>query len=414
MKKSHVVILSVIITVVVAFASSVATLLGLGIWFYQNSGMLAAPVPADENAVSFDGDYRMLDEVARTIENTSLWPMTEEKSEEMLTYAAKGLVEGMGDTYAYLYTREEYEEMMQDSEGIYVGIGVLVQLDLERDLVEVIRVYEDTPAEEAGVEQGDYFIAVNDEDVLGMDINQVKSRIIGEEGTWVHIKFLRDNDYVEMDIQRRQVIADKLEYKMVDGDIAYISIESFEGNADDLFEKAVRELVHKQGAKGMILDLRDNPGGDKNVVLNIADILLPAGPAFITEDRNGNQLTDSTTSRELGIPLVVLINENSASASELLSGNIKDYGVGTLVGMNTYGKGTVQTFTMLSDGSVLKMTAYEYMTGKGTRVQDVGVAPDIEVEPNEILTKSYKARLTEDDNQFAVAMETVRKLIEEE
>ena len=412
MKKSHVIVLSVIITVVVAFASSVATLIGAGLYYYQDGKLFSTPGVSSGQMAEGEGyDYSLLDEVANAIEEIALKPVTAEMKEEMILDAAKGMVYGTGDAYAYLFTPEEFADMMQDSEGIYVGIGVLVQQDLENGLVEVIRVYEDTPAQEAGIKQGDYFYEIDGENVAGYDISQVKALVVGEEGTSVQIRFLRGNDYVDYTVERREVTVHRVQYQMVDGDIAYIAIDSFEGDADELFEQAVEELVKQQGAKGMILDLRSNPGGDKDIVLNIADILLPPGPAMITEDQDGNRQTDSTTSEELGIPLVVLINDTSASASELLSGNIKDYGVGTLVGVNTYGKGTVQTFQMLSDGSVLKLTTYEYLTGKGTRVQDVGVAPDIVVEPTEALENDYEARLTQEDNQYQVALQTVRELI---
>jgi carboxyl-terminal processing protease len=234
----------------------------------------------------------------------------------------------------------------------------------------------------------------------------------GDPGTEVVVTILRDSEEIDMPMIRAEIIAERAEWKMVEGNIAYIKLYEFNGNCGDLFHQAVRELVVEGGAQGMILDLRYNPGGDKGIVVDIADTFLPKGPIITLVDNKDNSVVDSSDADYLGIPLVVLVNEHSASASELLSGAIQDYeGIGVIMGETTYGKGVAQGFTRWTDGALLKLTTSKYLTPSGRCPQDVGIIPDIEVVLDEEVVNDPKLLTTEKDNQMQEAIRVVKDII---
>ena len=314
------------------------------------------------------------------------------------SYIYKGVVAGLDDAYSAYYTEDEYASLMDSTNGSYCGIGVSITQSTSTGIITVYQVFEDSPAEEAGLLEGDILYKVEDWEVTGEDLNSVVAEIKGEEGTTVNITIVREgeDDYIELTVERHTIEVETVEYEMLDDDIGYIYISSFDDVTVDQFNEALDDL-EGQGMESLIIDLRDNGGGLVSSVCSILDEILPEGLIVYTEDKYGNREEEySDAENYLDIPLVVLVNENSASASEIFAGAIKDYGIGTLVGTTTYGKGIVQNIYTLSDGTGLKITVSKYYTPNGNNIHEVGIEPDVEVE--------YDST-AEEDNQLAAAVE---------
>lgn len=303
----------------------------------------------------------------------------EETDKELLIEDAyKGMVASLGDPYSTYYSEAELNELMQESEGIYYGIGAYVSMDPKTGYAQISGVIEDTPAEEAELQQGDLIYEVDGQSAYGLELEDVVKLIKGEEGTTVHLTLVREGekDYVEKDVVRKKIESPTVNYEMFDGQLGYIQITEFDDVTTDQFAVALA-VLKEQGMKGMILDLRSNPGGNLDTVVDICEMLLPEGLIVYTEDRYGNR--DEYTcdgSREFELPMVVLVNGFSASASEILAGAIQDYGIGTLLGTTTFGKGIVQQIISLNDGSAVKLTISSYYTPKGRNIHETGIEPD--------------------------------------
>lgn len=293
-----------------------------------------------------------------------------------------GMIASLNDPYSAYYSAEELEEMEQDVEGIYFGIGAYVGIDTATSLPVISGVIEGTPAEEADLRDGDLIYMVDDTLTQGMDTTEVVSLIRGEENTSVHLTLIREgeDDYVEVDVTRRQVESPTVNHEMLDNNIAYIQITEFDQVTIDQFTEALA-VCKGSGMEGLILDLRSNPGGSLNAVCEIARKILPKGLIVYTEDKYGEreELT-CDGNNEIQVPMVVLVNDYSASASEILAGAIQDYGKGILMGTQTYGKGIVQRVIALSDGSAVKLTISHYYTPNGRNIHEVGIEPDVVVE----------------------------------
>lgn len=291
--------------------------------------------------------------------------------------AYKGMVEALGDPYSEYYSAEELNQLYQDSQGVYYGIGAYVSLDTATALAKISGVIAGTPAEEAELREEDLIYMVDGTEVYGMSLTEVVSLIKGEEGTTVCLTLIRDGEEIEKEVVRRKVESPTVNSEMLDNGIAYIQITEFDNITVDQFAEALA-VARGSGMKGLVLDLRSNPGGNLSVVVEISRMLLPEGLIVYTEDRDGNRDEYKCDgSRELEVPLVVLVNGNSASASEILAGAIKDYGIGTLFGTTTFGKGIVQRPVELSDGSAVKLTISAYYTPNGTNIHGVGIEPDV-------------------------------------
>lgn len=293
-----------------------------------------------------------------------------------------GLVSALGDPYSVYYTEEEWQQMMADTEGIYYGIGAYLQLDLATGLARINGVIANTPAEEAGLRADDIIYMVDGEMIQGLDLSEIVSRVKGEEGTTVHLTIYREgeSDYLEFDVERRKIESPTVNYEVYDNGVGYIQITEFDDVTTDQFKEALA-VIKGSGAKGLILDLRGNPGGSLPVVVDIARSILPKGLVVYTEDKYGKREEYNCDGKnELDIPLVVLINGNSASASEILAGAIKDYSKGKLIGTTTFGKGIVQRVLPLTDGTAIKLTISAYYTPKGNNIHGIGIDPDIECE----------------------------------
>jgi len=366
-------------------------------------GFLAGMLLGGGNSSGSD-EYVLLDEIAATLDKYALHP---QEDEDRIIQAAKGMVMMGDDLYAAYYTAEEYEEYYAASNGNYVGVGIYVEQNPQTGTITVIQAYTDSPAARAGIQSGDVLVEVDGEDIADIAYEEVVSRVKGEEGTQVELTVMRGQERITVTVTRAAVDADQVTWKIARGDIGYIRIYEFSGNALTRFQQALNELS-AAGCQAYIIDLRNNPGGDRDIVVPMCDMLVPKGPILHLKNRDGKSVVDYSDANYLNKPLAVLINGGSASASELMSGCIQDYEVGTLIGTTTYGKGVAQSFRRLSDGSMLKFTSEDYLTPSGRSVQDVGVTPDIELELSEDVVSELQLA-TAEDNQYQKAIELLRE-----
>lgn len=320
-----------------------------------------------------------IEELNRYVEQYYLFDYDEEDVE---TGIYKGLLAGLGDVYTGYYTPEEYASFMESSNGAYSGIGAMLQQDYTTGIITVVRAFSGSPAEEAGLKTDDILYMVKGEEVTGKDLTLVVTDLKGEEGTDVDISILRGRDILELSITRRHIEVPTVEYEMLEADIGYIAITEFDDVTDEQFMSALDDL-ESHGMKRLVIDLRNNGGGLVDVTCAILDRLLPEGLIVYTEDKYGKRLEEKSDAEHyFDGEMAVLVNGNSASASEIFAGAIKDYGVGTLIGTQTFGKGIVQSLFPLSDGSALKITVSRYYTPAGNNIHEVGITPDIILEPD--------------------------------
>ncbi len=321
----------------------------------------------------------------------------------------KGLMESLGDPYSVYYTAEELDQLMSDTQGIYYGIGAYVSIDTDMNLPRISGVIPGTPAEEADLAIDDIIYQVDGNPTEGLELDKVVSMIKGEEGTKVHLTLLRGSkrQEVNVDVERRAVEVPTVTTKTLDNNIGYLQITEFDDVTPDQFTEGMAEL-RENGMKGLIIDLRSNPGGSLAAVCDIARQLLPKGDIVYTIDREGNREDYKCDGKhQIDIPVVVLVNQYSASASEILAGAIKDYEVGQLVGTKTYGKGIVQRIFDLKDGTAVKLTVSNYYTPKGNDIHGIGIEPDVKVEFDSDAYAEDKS-----DNQLDKAVEIMNKLID--
>ncbi|MBE5955355.1 MAG: S41 family peptidase [Lachnospiraceae bacterium] len=293
----------------------------------------------------------------------------------------KGFMEQLNDPYSVYYTEEEYNELMEDDSGLYVGIGVVVSQNIYTREVLITRVFQNGPAAKAGLQRYDIILAVDGVDVADMELTDIVDMIRGAADDKVVLTVNRDGKEMDIESERGTVKAEMVEYQMLDEDSGYIVIYEFIETTYDDFVKGYTELT-EAGMENLILDLRSNPGGLLDQVYMVSDAFLPAGSVVVsTEDNRGNkEYLKAENEDTIDIPLVVLTDGYSASASEILAGVIKDYELGTLMGQTTYGKGIVQRIFPLSDGSAIKMTISKYFTPSGDYIHDKGIEPDIVLE----------------------------------
>ena len=320
-----------------------------------------------------------------------------------------GLLYGLGDPYSRYYTEEEYEEEMRDTEGTYSGIGVSITQNTQGGIL-VVTCYEGGPADLAGIRENDVITAVNGTDVTEMTPAEVSEMIRNKaDGTSVLTVYHQEADQPEeITVTLSDVELPTVSYEMLEDSIGYLRITEFSLMTPTQFEAAFKDLKEKQMEK-LIVDLRDNPGGVLSSVCDVLRQILPEGLIVYTEDKYGerNEMKcDGDT--PIDIPLAVLVNENSASASEIFAGAVKDYEIGTIVGTTTYGKGIVQSIRQLSDGSAVKLTTAKYFTPKGNDIHKVGIEPDVEVKLDaSLLNKTDISH--EEDNQLQAAIQAVSR-----
>lgn len=356
----------------------------------------------------------------------------EKDSEKMEDGIYQGLMAGLEDPYSVYYTADAYQRMIEDTEGIYPGIGAMVTQNVQSGIITIVRVFEGSPSEEAGLLPGDIIYKVEDQEVTGFDLDLlVREHIRGPENTRVAMIVLRGTEYVELEITRREIEVPTVEHEMLAGNTGYVLVSQFDVVTPEQFVKALKDL-EEQGMERLVIDLRGNPGGVLDAVVEMAAYILPEdrmnGMLVYTEDKNekGSQYfcrngkiqmssndgsgTDPRYPKEdghqLDLPIAVLINENSASASEVFAGCMKDYEWAVLVGTTTFGKGIVQHLIPLDDKTAIKLTTSHYFTPGGFDLHGKGIDPDVEIELDEEL-KTKISIAPEEDNQLQKAIEVL-------
>lgn len=315
----------------------------------------------------------------------------------------KGYIEGLGDPYSVYYDEEETKQMSESLSGEFGGVGALMSQDRETGVITVLQVYDGSPAQEAGMRDGDTLYKVEGEEVTGEDLSDVVSKVKGEKGTQVTITVLRADtgEEEELTITRDTIEAQTVSHEMKENNVGYIRITEFDTVTYEQYKEALEDLGD-QGMERLIVDLRSNPGGNLDTVCDILDLMLPEGLIVYTEDKNGEREEyTSDEENQFDKPLVVMMNSYSASASEIFAGAIQDYGLGQIVGTQSYGKGVVQSVFDLQDGTSVKLTIAEYFTPNGRSIDGEGITPDVEVE------YQYDENNPDADNQLEKAMEVV-------
>lgn len=317
-----------------------------------------------------------------------------------------GYASALGDPYTEYYDKEEAQALLENTNGEFSGIGATLTQASGDTGVTIVNVYKDSPADKAGLKAGDILYQVDDHEVAGEDLETVVSWVKGETGTEVTLKVRRDGEELTVTAVRDTIEVQTVEYEMKEDNIGYLSVSEFDKVTYDQFSEALDSL-EEQGMEGLVIDLRNNPGGNLDTVTDMLRLLLPEGTIVSIKDKDGN--TEELTcdgEHEFTKPLAVLVNQYSASASEIFSGAVQDYGTGQIVGVTTYGKGVVQQLTDLGDGTYLKLTIAEYYTPSGRSINGIGVEPDVEVE------YKYDENDPDADNQLDRAIEVVRNEME--
>ena len=332
----------------------------------------------------------------------------EEKEEDSLReglYA--GIMSGLNDPYSTYYTAEQYKELNTSNEGSYVGIGAVLQNDKDGG-AKIVQLYEGGSGEQAGLKKGDVLKAIDGEDVTEKETSDIASMIRESDKDSVTLTIQRNEETKEIKVEIRDVEIQTVSHEMLDDETGYIRISEFSEVTSNQYKKAFEDLQDK-GMKKLVVDLRDNPGGLLTAVCDVLRQILPEGLIVYTEDKNGKKEEEKCDGKnELAMPLAVLVNGGSASASEIFAGAVKDYGIGTIVGTTTYGKGVVQTIQPLSDGSAVKITIAKYFTPKGNDINKKGIAPDVEAEVSEDST-DWTELTHEEDTQLQAALKEIRQ-----
>lgn len=326
---------------------------------------------------------------------------------EMAEGIYAGLVYGLGDVYSRYYTADEYAQETASTDGAYAGIGVSIQKN-KNGGVQIAECYEGGPGADAGLQTGDVITAINDTDVTDMELSDVVSLIRENKDKTIVLTVFRENEEKsrEISVDVTDVELPSVFGEMLDKKTGYIQITQFTGVTPQQYKDMFAELKDK-GMERLVIDLRDNPGGLLTSVCDILREILPEGLIVYTEDKDGNREEETCDGKnKLNMPLAVLVNENSASASEIFAGAVQDHGVGTIVGTTTYGKGVVQELRQLSDGSAVKLTVSNYYTPNGNSINKVGIKPDVEVKLASVLLN--KDEIThEEDNQLQEALNVI-------
>ena len=340
-------------------------------------------------------------ELKKLIDKNYLHDVDEEELQEGIY---KGYISGLDDPYSVYYDEEETKSFYETTEGEYDGIGAVLSQNMDTGIITLVQIYDDSPAMKAGLQDEDILYKVDKEEVTGEDLTEVVSHIKGEKGTTVDITVLRgeENEEVTVTVTRDTIQAQTVEYRMLEDNLGYIAVSEFDSVTYDQYQQALEDLQN-QGMQGLIVDLRNNPGGNLSTVCDMLDLMLPEGLIVYTEDKDGNrQEMTSDDEHQFNLPMTVLMNENSASASEIYAGAIQDYGLGKIVGTQSYGKGVVQQIFDLKDGTCVKLTIAEYFTPNGRNINGEGITPDVEVEYEK------DENNPDADNQLEKAMEILK------
>ena len=400
----------IMLVVLTAFVTFMITAFSMYSYFNNTSLVsMFETVSSQENSENSSKSTdleKYLKRIKSTINRYYLWndQIDEEKLKEG---AIKGYVEGLGDEYTEYIPAEEMEDYTENITGNFVGIGIYMIADKDSGRVVVYYPIPESPAEKAGVKAGDQIISVDGTEYTADDFNTIADYIKGEEGTTVNLEVERNGERIKFEIKREKINTNPITIEMLENNIGYLKLPSFDEDTSKDFEEKVKEL-QSQGAQSLIIDLRNNGGGIVNEATDIADMLLDKGQTIIsTVDKdNKTEVTYSKKDPTFTMPVVVLANENSASASEILSCSLQDNGRAKIIGTKTYGKGIIQTLLSLTDGSGLKITTEEYYTPKGSTIHKVGITPDEEVKLPDTVKSIYSVTKDE-DTQLKKAIEVL-------
>ena len=378
-QKIYRVVMIVILTVVITFMVTTIVM-------YNKFNNLYASDSNTSNSTNTSNEYSLVQtlQTFKTMINQLYIGDIDEES--MLEGAIKGYVEGLGDPYTEYLTKEEMEEFTEETNSEYVGIGVYVGNDTVNNTILVVGVMKSSPAEEAGIQIGDVIEKIDGVAYTGKQLDEATKVLKAEEGTTATLTIRRDNEEKELTVVRRKITVQHVASEMLENNIAYIQIDSFDANVASSFEEQITSLINN-GATGIIIDLRNNGGGIVDEATGIADLFLDKGETIlITKSKKENNEEETKSERDpivKDIPVVILVNEATASASEILAGALKDNYGATIIGKQTYGKGVIQTLYTLTDGSGIKITTEEYYTPNHNQINEVGITPDIEVDITE-------------------------------
>ena len=381
-----------------------------------NSGYSTGSAAKDSNVVIISKDeyekYQKFSEMFTIYDTAKDYFYQEPDTDLMVEYAIRGMMAGLDDPYSFYYNPKEYKEMMDDDEGKYVGIGVMIQANMEKQICTITRVFQGGPAEEAGVQRGDILYRVGEDLYVNpTNLQEAVDIMRGIPGTDVDVTFLRNGEEITYTITRREVNVNQVDSKMLDDKIGYIAMYEFAGHSELEFEQALQKLL-AQKAQGIIIDLRDNQGGWVEQARYIADLFMDEGELCYLKYRDGEEHADEyrTKNGKADVKLVILINENSASSSEILTGALRDCAGAVTVGVKSFGKGIIQMVSEVGvNGAGFQMTIAEYLTPSGTPVHKIGITPDYEVPLPEGDNGMYDFADTVHDIQLAKAVEVMKE-----
>lgn len=372
-----------------------------------------------ENVMDFsysstsDEDFSKLKKVKSIIDTSYL---REYDEEELSDATIAGMLEGLNDPYAAYYNEEAFDSFYTQTEGEYEGIGIYISYDEEKHMPIIITPIIDSPAADAGILPGDYIEYVDDLQAANATYDELVDAIKGKVGTKVKIGLLRRQDEsesyeeIELEVERKKIDINPITEEVYEDEIGYIKLTSFDEVSYKEFKNKYEDLIENKKVKGLIIDLRNNPGGILDVCTNITDLIVPEGKIVYTIDKAGVEEAIYSDKKQIEIPLVVLVNEGSASASEVFTGAVKDYGVGKIVGTKTYGKGVVQTLKSLGDGTYIKLTTSEYFSPNGNKIDGEGIEPDVIVEISGDSLDYYNLSF-EEDIQLQTAISELKKMM---
>ena len=415
-----------------AFAGLIIVGMSLGIFLIGRTAIDGPQQAAESNQAENQNGSLDVNRITKKITTLQQiidkYYLFDEDTTQVEDWIYKGMMFGLNDPYTTYYTAEEYQKLNEDTEGEYHGIGVMISQNRGTGLITVIKVFKDTPAAEAGMRPGDILYKVGDMEVTGMDMDiLVKDYIKGKDGSEVELTVFRqdEGEYVDLKMERRNVTVQTVEYQMMEDSVGYIAVSQFDVVTADQFKAAVDDLEN-HGMKKLVVDLRNNPGGVLGTVVDMLDYILPddltiegdkdlvrtnpeATLLVYMADKNGKGEQEyASDGHSLDIPMAVLVNGESASASEVFTGAMKDYGRATIVGTKTFGKGIVQNLIPLDNGTAIKMTTAHYYTPSGFDLHGKGIEPDVEVELKEELRNQITVDVKE-DNQIEAALKALNQ-----
>lgn len=399
-KSAYKVYKTVMIIIITAFITFLATSAGIYAYIQKGDGKLLLLNTSETQDIETElSKYRSI------IDKHYLGEVNDE---DLLEGAIRGYIDGLGDPYTEYISKEEMQEYMEDTLGNYVGIGIYMIKDEKTNRVKVLSPIKNSPAETAGIQPGDLIIAVNGKEYTGDEMTQMSNDIKGEEGTEVTLTILRNNESLEIKVKREKIKVNPVESKVLENNIGYIAFTSFDETTAEDFKSKFEEL-QKQNIKSLIIDLRNNGGGLVDQAVDIAGYVLDKDSVVLYEvDKNGNEVVEKTTTDPIiDMPIIILTNENTASASEILAGALKDFGKAKTVGIKTYGKGVIQEILSVKDGSGIKITTSEYQTPNRNKINKIGIEPDEKVELPDDVTSVLN--VPEDkDTQLQKAIEMLK------